>query len=514
MKAVKISWIVLIVTMVLAPASAWSAETNCTDRVDNDSDSMVDCADADCSADPACQADGEPEATDARCSDWVDNDGNGVMDCDDSACNSPSVKVCKGSWDTPNMSSNAGPSGSSPGALPGLGQGLSAEDIAQQLGDIAGERNDMVCSDGIDNDGDGRTDCDDVGCRLDEDVTVCRSDDSLRFSFFGRLTAFEHNLESGSQDTRFEEIAVRALGPVPLIQDSFFMLKVRLEKTPKLVWFLMRAPLVGSHYLTLQSGLGSLSHSRLVGNAKQLLNEVPYYMTEGFQPAGSGVGLALDGNVPGIDDGSLSYRLQLGGGSGRFFAVGGRYYPDDESANYSFNIGAQLTYRILGHWSRWDSPFIYVPVPMTLVTEVSGQYVQDPQERFPAGMAHILFRWGYFHLDLEGGYRKELNFDSDRYAFRAEVGLLLWPKNLFVAADYGMSSAGDMKNPPDSIGDGMEAGMVSTTTFRAAIHYYVWRHVGTLSAVYTNEKKDYSRVSFTRGIEKDHRIALQMKYGF
>ena len=110
--------------------------------------------------------------------------------------------------------------------------------------------------------------------------------------------------------------------------------------------------------------------------------------------------------------------------------------------------------------------------------------------------------------------RKEFNFQSERQAYRFELGLLLWPKHLFIAADYGKSIAGDMANPPSSIGDGMEAGMVSTTAMRAAIHYYIWRHVGTLSAVYTNEQKDYSRVSSTRGIEKEHRIALQMKYGF
>lgn len=513
MYAVKTMWMALFCLMFLLPVQAMAVETNCTDRVDDDGDSMTDCADSDCATNAACQPDGEPEASDARCTDWIDNDGNGVMDCDDSACNSPAISACVGSWDkapTP----NAVPGQASKGALPADGPGLSAKDMAAQLGDVAGERNDMVCSDGIDNDGDGRIDCDDVGCRLDEDVTVCRSDDSLRFSFFGRLNAYERNLETDATDTRFEEIAVRALGPVPMIQDSFFMVKVRLEKTPKLVWFLMRAPLSGSHYLTLHVGLGSLSHSRQVGNAKQLLLEVPYYMTEGFQASAAGAGLTLDGNVPGVEDGSLTYRLMGGGGNGRFFSVGGRYYPDDASQNYSFNMAAQLTFRALGYWSRWDSPFIYVPVPTTLVFELGGQYVQDPQERFPLGHAHLLFRWGHIHVDLEAVYRKELNFDSSRNAFRAELGVLLWPKTLFAAVDYGRSEGTAMNSPPASVGNAMESGMVATKAFRAALHYYVWRHVGTLSVLYVNQEEDYSMVDAEREKETDHRVSVQMKYGF
>jgi len=53
---------------------------DCDDGVDNDGDSAVDCADADCDADPACAPPAE------ECDDGVDNDEDGDTDCDDADC--------------------------------------------------------------------------------------------------------------------------------------------------------------------------------------------------------------------------------------------------------------------------------------------------------------------------------------------------------------------------------------------------------------------------------------------
>ncbi|GEM_PF-2469868 len=51
----------------------------CTNTTDDDGDSAIDCADPDCSADPAC-------AGAENCTDSIDNDGDGDVDCDDSGC--------------------------------------------------------------------------------------------------------------------------------------------------------------------------------------------------------------------------------------------------------------------------------------------------------------------------------------------------------------------------------------------------------------------------------------------
>src|SRR5690606_5882236 len=147
-----------------APAAPESKETNCTDRIDNDGDSVVDCADADCYDLPVCKPTGEREVTNAMCSDWIDNDGDGVMDCDDSDCQAPGISVCKGSM--------GGRSGDHDD-VPKLADGQGVESLIGKGSDKDGERNDVLCSDGFDNDGDGRTDCQDFGCRFDPEVTVC-----------------------------------------------------------------------------------------------------------------------------------------------------------------------------------------------------------------------------------------------------------------------------------------------------------------------------------------------------
>ena len=56
------------------------ATEDCTNGTDDDGNGLVDCDDAACAADPACQA------TVEDCTNGVDDDGNGLVDCDDTAC--------------------------------------------------------------------------------------------------------------------------------------------------------------------------------------------------------------------------------------------------------------------------------------------------------------------------------------------------------------------------------------------------------------------------------------------
>ena len=130
-------------------------EVNCGDRKDDDGDGLVDCADADCAKDEACKVGNGPENSNARCSDWFDNDGDGFVDCDDAECEQ--TPVCKGSW--VGAVEGTGMSHAQDTELPEMGPGQEAVDLIGKGSDKDGERNDEVCSDGVDNDGDGKIDC-------------------------------------------------------------------------------------------------------------------------------------------------------------------------------------------------------------------------------------------------------------------------------------------------------------------------------------------------------------------
>lgn len=54
-------------------------ETLCSDNEDNDNDSLVDCADPDCTDNTACKF----ENTDETCHDGTDNDQDAATDCMD-----------------------------------------------------------------------------------------------------------------------------------------------------------------------------------------------------------------------------------------------------------------------------------------------------------------------------------------------------------------------------------------------------------------------------------------------
>jgi len=90
-----------------------STETSCTDEVDNDCDTDVDCDDSDCIGDPACPTCGDetcdpgedqcncpedcgtPPSTETSCTDEVDNDCDTYVDCDDSDCDGdPACPSC------------------------------------------------------------------------------------------------------------------------------------------------------------------------------------------------------------------------------------------------------------------------------------------------------------------------------------------------------------------------------------------------------------------------------------
>ena len=498
----------LIGLLILAPLTASAQtperETNCSDRIDNDKDSVFDCGDSDCYEDPACKSSGGLENSDLLCDDRIDNDGDGKVDCDDVDCQGRGVTVCKGSWKGPVTGGAAGrPTGGGEVELgediPELGEGMSVEDLIGKGGDIDGERNNFVCSDGFDNDGDGKTDCADFGCRFDPNVTVCTGTPGLRFSLVANIShgytirvdddadpsAGNNTEDNGQWDTRFRILQLRAFGPVPFIQDSFFLLSVRADGAPRLTFAMFQMPIAGGHFVNINSGGGGLSNGLILSNAKNPLLDRPFYLYSAFE-AGNGAALEFNGPIWGN---MLQYRAFIAGGAGRFNGnVGGRFFTNDQF-NYTYGAGAQLQLYLGGRFGRFDTRYLYVPVPFALSMFLGGRYDQREFERFPAFNFSVLSRWKWFLLAAEAYYKRELEFDSNQGSFNVQFGALVWPKHIFLAGDIGMFRSSEFASAPDNLNAELRR-LRPEFMWRIAAHFYVWRNQGLLSLLYTDRMLD------------------------
>jgi len=479
-------------------------ETNCADRGDDDGDSMVDCADADCFQNAACESGQGGENTNLACSDWIDNDGDGEIDCDDDDCSGPGVTRCRGSA----QGTQGGGTQQQAGLddeIPELGPGMSVEDLIGTGGDVDGERNDEVCADGVDNDGDGRMDCADFGCRFDPQVTVCSTAPGIRFSaVVGVGLTFQHDTlsvdaEAGGVpappdvwDARFSRIQLRALGPIPFIQNSFFLINLRAERTPRLTFAMFQVPLGRSgHYLNINSGSGSLSASLIVGTQKQLLLDPAFYVYSAFE---QGNGAAVEVGGP-IADGLLSYRVFAAGGSGNSTGnVGGSFFTNNDR-NFTYTLGAQATLNIVGRYSRFDTPFLYTPVPFTMAVSLGGKWDQRAVERFVAWNAFFVTRYSRFVFTVEHYGKQEFTLGSFSPSFVAQLGVLIIPKLLLLSGDIGgfYPQAPDCERV-DRATDMNTCGYASDTIrrplqefqWRLGAHLYWYKNIALASLVYTN----------------------------
>lgn len=469
------------IVLLTTSAAAWAAEvkeTNCTDGKDDDGDTVYDCGDDDCSQDPACQPDGGDEVGEARCGDFVDNDEDGHIDCDDSGCNG--TKACAGSWDL-QVDRSDGRGDLEAEDLPGLPAGGTVEDLIGTGGDKDGERTDQVCSDGIDNDNDGRTDCADFGCRFDAQVSVCRENPGIRFSVVAHISQI-YDIELDEMDTRFTVLQLRAFGPIPFIQDSFFLISMRTERTPRLTFAMFQVPLGKGHYLNINSGGGGLSTALIRSASKQLLIDNPFYLYNAFE---QGNGAALEVGGPLDTEGMFDYRVYAAGGSGRSNGnVGGRYFTFDNT-NYTWSIGAQLGIDFIGHLTRWDSPMLYVPVPTALGVSVGFKYDQRAQERYPAANVNLTLRTGRFIGSAETYVKRELEFGSWQVAWNVSAGVLLLPKTFLLAADIGQYVPGDIDNPPAVAETDIDR-QLEELQWRVGFHWFFWRNIGVISAIYAD----------------------------
>ena len=491
----------LLLALFIAPAAlaqdpaAAQTEENCSDRIDNDGDTVTDCADADCYDKEECQRRAAGRRTSNElCSDFVDNDGDGFTDCDDKDCQSLAVTVCSGSWkgstDGGGSNTNNNVSTDPSDDIPELTEGMSVEDLIGKGSDNDGERNDVLCSDGLDNDLDGKTDCADIGCRFDPNVTVCRGTPGLRFSIVANVTSgfsaagddpaniVDDFVNVGQLETRFTVLQLRAFGPLPGIQDSFFLVSIRAENAPRLTFAMANFPIGGGHFININSGGGGLSNALILSAAKRALVDAPFYVYSAFEQ-GNGAAAELNGPViPGL----LDYRAFVAGGSGFFNGnVGGRFFTFDNE-NFTWTVGGQLIFSPIGYFNRWDSAYLYTEVPTTLGITVGAKYDQRAQEIYPALNVAGVLRSGRFLLSAESYAKYELAFGSAQASYNVMGGFLVWPKHVYLAADFGQYVASELEKPPEIFQTDLRR-QRNELMWRFAAHWYVWRNVGVLSLV-------------------------------
>ncbi len=517
--------------VVFLPSAANAQETQCDNGIDDDGDTVYDCGDNDCANSPLCKKDGNPENSNKRCGDWIDNDGDGQTDCDDSDCYGMNISICEGSWDKfKRQSETSGSTSEVTDDIPELGAGMSVEDLIGVGSDADGERNDVVCSDGIDNDNDGRTDCADFGCRFDPTVTVCQGDASFRFSVVARgeqsytrsnVTRFRRPTDTRALDngelpsfadgvlnTKIERLQLRVFGPMPGIDDSFFLISARAEKTPRVSFVMFQVPLgKNGHYLNFNSGGGGLTIESIRSAHKNLLLTPAFYVANAFE---QGNGAAVEVGGPIGTKGKYQYRVFAAGGTGRFSGSVGGGFVNDDNRNYTYSTGGQVQLNLIGYHNRWDSSMLFTKSPTTLSLSLGVKYDQRSQERYPAFNTNATFKWRNLIVLGESNVKYELDFKSVHASYNLKVGYLVIPKKLLLAADFGEFLAVDQGDVPSGINPEQER------QIRAAAHYYLWRNivVGSLFFSHRNVAAPANADANDTGDRLTQEIKASMSYRF
>lgn len=466
------------------------AESNCGDGIDNDGDSVEDCADAECKDSSYCASLAGSEASDVACSDWVDNDGDGLLDCDDSECHAPSVAICRGSWDVRRSREGERQGGEAPLKIALVsnlsrevesktGRGASADDRRNH-----GENNEFTCSDGIDNDGDGKVDCQDSDCLEDQTITACRSGLSMRFLLGAHVAPFVMTVEakenSGEDpqttfDAELTKLQFRALGEIPFIDKSFFLVSARLEETPRITFALFQVPTWKNGYFNINTGGATLSNVLVLSSSKQLLLDSSYALYLPFErrlSLGVELGTKLD------EDNKWSLRLFGGGGNGLRWG---------DKFRYNFAAGATLQWNAVGYYNRWDTPFLYRPAPKTLALLLGGKFSHREYEKFITVAPQLVLNWGRFNVLGEAYIKREFDFEQWSVMWHVQTAFLLWPKHLLLAADIGELWLGKpnlpwTKEAKKSFSNGESRNVL---TWRVALHWFFWRNIGIASLLYS-----------------------------
>ncbi|MEI8254239.1 MAG: MopE-related protein [Deltaproteobacteria bacterium] len=136
----------------------------CADRLDNDCNGLVDCADRACSGTPACGTctPTGPEADPRSCHDGRDNDCNGVTDCADPGCGFDPTCCTVSMPENTDFACADGRDNDCNGLTDCMDPGCAAVPACRPCVPTGPE----ACTDGVDNDCNGSIDCADAACAM------------------------------------------------------------------------------------------------------------------------------------------------------------------------------------------------------------------------------------------------------------------------------------------------------------------------------------------------------------
>ena len=349
-------------------------------------------------------------------------------------------------------------------------------------------------------------------CRLDTSVINCQPATNFRFSVVAR-TQGTYDVQDQKANVEFSAIQLRVLGQIPYIQNSFFLLSFRAEKTPRMVFAIFQVPIKGGHYFNLNSGAGSLSLELVRSIHKRLLVDPAYHMLNGFE---QGNGAAIEFGGPLDKRGKFLYRSFLAGGSGRFAGnIGGTFFPDGNT-NFTWTAGAQVWMNLIGYYSRFDTPMLYTPVPTTFVIAFGAKYDQRPQERYPAVNIQSTFRYRRLIIGAEVYGKREINFGSWQLAYNIQAGILAVKKRLLFAGDFGQYLTTPFERPPTELGYDLRR-QQQTMQYRVAAHVYLWRELFMLSLLWSDQRVRTSNLIDNMEVPKitlnqDLRLIFQYRF--
>ncbi|MEC8049720.1 MAG: hypothetical protein VX210_02925, partial [Myxococcota bacterium] len=153
--------------------------------------------------------------------------------------------------------------------------------------------------------------------------------------------------------------------------------------------------------------------------------------------------------------------------------------------------------------------------PLSLSTRYGAKWEQRSAERFPALFFGAQTRFSYFHLAGEYYWRnamqstvengETIEISSKQHSMNVELGVLLLPKHLMLAMDYGFYKVMSPLNPSFSYPTDEE------TQLRGALHWYFWRQIGVASVFYARKQvRELGDVEWD--VSNEFRIAAQYRF--